>query len=250
MPLASKGIFHSCCHKVKSSFQKNEECLSLVLDWNANSSYSLHDGFPLTGCSYTAPLEVKSSLDRASFGCATITTATILSLFSVSVKFMHTSEIDPPRLLPDLDIERFVRVQDLEVNNGYQETEYERAIRELRQGEKRSDWILFVFPRVSGLGKHINSIFYGIATMEEARAYLSHPVLGPRLYEAIEAVLESGEDDLSKLFCNSDESRFKSSMTLFAQVCLGSPEEVFLRVIMKFWGGVRDERTLRIMDSW
>lgn len=247
MPLPSKGILHLCCHKVGSSFQKNEKCMSLGLDWNANPS---NDGFPLTGCSHTAPLEVKLCLDRASFGCATITTAIILSLFSASVKTMHTPGNDPPRLLPDLDIERFVRVQDLDVNNGEQETEYERAIRELRQGEKRSDWMLFVFPRVCGLGKHINSIFYGIATIEEAIAYLNHPVLGPRLYEAIEAVLESEEDDLSKLFCNSDGSRFKSSMTLFAQVCLGSSEEVFLRVIMKFWGGIRDERTLRIMESW
>lgn len=164
---------------------------------------------------------------------------------------MQIPEIDTPRLLPDFDVERFVRVQDLKANDGEQETEYERAIRELREGEKRSDWTLFVFPRVSGLGKHINSIFYGIGSMEEARAFLEHPILGPRLHDATEAVLNSGEDNLSELFGNSDEAlRFRSSMTLFAQVCLGTSNELFLRVIMNFWGGIRDEKTVRIMESW
>jgi uncharacterized protein (DUF1810 family) len=150
-----------------------------------------------------------------------------------------------------MDIERFVRVMDLKVADGEQETEYARAVRELQDGGKRSDWVLFVFPRVAGLGKHINSIFYGIGTMEEARAYLEHPILGPRLRDATEAVLDSGEDNLGKLFGNSHEaSRFKASMTLFAQVCLGTQDELFLRVIMKFWGGLRDEKTLRIMESW
>lgn len=164
---------------------------------------------------------------------------------------MHASQIDPPRLLPNMDTERFVRIQDLKVIDGERETEYERAVRELREGKKRNDWVLFVFPRVSGLGKRINSIFYGIGSVEEARAYLEHPILGPRLHDATEAVLDSGEDDLSKLFGNADEaSRFKSSMTLFAQVSLGTSDELFLRVIMRFWGGVRDENTVRIMESW
>lgn len=164
---------------------------------------------------------------------------------------MRTSEVDPPRLVPDFDVERFVRVMDLKITDGEQETEYERAVRELREGEKRSDWMLFVFPRVSGLGKRINSIFYGIGSMEEARAYLEHPILGPRLHDATKAVLYSEEDDPSKLFGSADEaSRFKSSMTLFAQVSLGTSDELFLRVIMRFWGGIRDEKTLRIMESW
>lgn len=111
--------------------------------------------------------------------------------------------------------------------------------------------MLSVFPRVSGLGKRTHSIFYGIGTMKEARAFLEHPVIGPRLHDATEAVLNSGEENLSKLFGNSDEAlRFKSSMTLFAQVCLGTSDELFLRVIMKFWGGVRDEKTVRIMEAW
>lgn len=162
---------------------------------------------------------------------------------------LRASQADPPRLLPDFDVERFVRVQDL--TDGEQETRYERAVRDIREDGKKGDWMLFVFPRVSGLGKNINSIFYGIGSIEEARAYLEHPILGPRLHVATEAVLESGEADLSKLFGNSDAaSRFKSSMTLFAQVSLGTPEEVFLRVIMRLWGGLRHEKTLKIMESW
>lgn len=162
---------------------------------------------------------------------------------------LRASQADPPRLLPDFDVERFVRVQDL--SDGEQETRYERAVREIRKDGKKGDWMLFIFPRASGLGKHINSIFYGIGSIEEARAYLEHPILGPRLHVATEAVLESGEADLSKLFGNSDEaSRFKSSMTLFAQVRLGTFDEVFLRVVVRFWGGLRDEKTLKIMESW
>jgi uncharacterized protein (DUF1810 family) len=163
------------------------------------------------------------------------------------------SAASPPRLLPDFDLERFVRVQDLKVQGagGQEETEYERAIRELREGEKRSDWVLFVFPRVVGLGKHINSIFYGVATMEEARAYLEHPIIGPRLREATEAALDSGETDPGKLFGGSKQaSRFKSSLTLFSQVCPETQNTLFLRVIFKFWGGRLDEKTLGIMDSW
>ena len=163
---------------------------------------------------------------------------------------MRALPIHSPRLLPEFDIQRFVRIQDLKVTDGEQETEYERAIREIREGEKQGDWMLFIFPRVSGLGNHINSIFYGIGTLEEARAYLAHPILGPRLHEATEAVLDSGVYDLDKLFGRSGEARFKSSMTLFAQVCLGTSDELFLRVIIKFWGGLRDEKTLKIMRSW
>lgn len=166
---------------------------------------------------------------------------------------MHTPKIDTPRLRPDFDVQRFIRIQDLMVKEGEHETVYERAVRELRAGEKnsRSELMLFIFPRVSGLGKGINSVFYGIGTMAEARAYIEHPVLGSRLHDATEAVLDSGEDDLSKLFATSDEaSRFKSSMTLFSQVCLGTSDELFLRVILKFWGGTRDEKTIHIMESW
>lgn len=195
-------------------------------------------------------LNAKPYLFTDTSACATIATAFIPLPVSGPLKSMQIPEIDPP-LLPDFDVERFVRVQDLKVNDGEQETEFERAIRELREGKKRSDWMLFVFPRVSGLGKHINSIFYGIGTMEEARAFLEHPIIGPRLHDATEAVLNSEEDNLSKLFGNSDEAlRFKSSMTLFAHACLGTSDELFLRVIMKFWGGIRDEKTVRIMNSW
>lgn len=162
---------------------------------------------------------------------------------------LRASQTDPLRLLPDFDVERFVRIQNLA--DGEQETRYERAVREIREDGKEGDWMLFVFPRVSGLGKHINSIFYGIGSIEEARAYLEHPILGPRLHVATEAVLESGEADLSKLFGNSnDASRFRSSMTLFAKVCLETSDEVFLRVIMRFWGGLHDKKTLKIMESW
>lgn len=168
---------------------------------------------------------------------------------------MRASHAFAPCISPDMDMERFARIQDLKVSYEGKETEYERAIRELREGEKRpgSDcsWALFVFPRATGLGIHINSIFYGIGTMREARAYLEHPLLGPRLHEATEAVLECGEDNRDALFGNAQGAKiFFQSMTLFAQACLGTQDELFLRVILKFWGGLRDEKTLEIMESW
>lgn len=148
-----------------------------------------------------------------------------------------------------MDLERFVRIQDQPLRQ--QETQYERAIRELRQGRKVNHWIWFIFPQVFGLGSHPNSRLYGIKSVDEARAYLAHPVLGPRLRAATEAVLESGEKDLNRLFgAEIDAVKFRSSMSLFAWVSLRTDNEFYLQVMMKLWGGSWDEKTLRIIKKW
>lgn len=147
-----------------------------------------------------------------------------------------------------MDLERFVRVQD---QRAQQETEYERAIREIQGGRRLSQWSWYIFPRVFGLGKHPNSRLYGIKSVEEARAYLAHPILGPRLRAAIGAVLESGERDINRLFGGtSDADKFKSSMTLFAWVSLGSEDDFLIEMMAELWDGNLDEKTLRILEEW
>ncbi|KUI57662.1 hypothetical protein VP1G_04945 [Cytospora mali] len=153
----------------------------------------------------------------------------------------------PPKIGPDMDIERFVRVQDQPLQ---QETEYERAIRELQGGKKLNHWIWFIFPQVFGLGRQLNSRLYGIKSVDEAKAYLAHPVLGPRLRAATEAVLDSGEKDLVRLFGEElDAIKFKSSITLFAWISVGTGDDFYLRVLMMLWGGCWDEKTLRILKK-
>ncbi|ROW10424.1 hypothetical protein VMCG_01605 [Cytospora schulzeri] len=155
----------------------------------------------------------------------------------------------PPKIGPDMDLERFVRIQDQHVLQ--RETQYERANRELREGRKVNHWIWFIFPQVFGLGNQPNSRLYGIKSVNEARAYLDHPVLGPRLRASTEIVLGSGEKNLRRLFgADIDAIKFKSSMSLFAWVSLGTENEFYLGVLQMLWGGSWDEQTLRIIKKW
>src|SRR5689334_13159806 len=109
---------------------------------------------------------------------------------------------DPHRL------ERFVEAQD---------RVFDQALGELRAGRKRSHWMWFVFPQVAGLGMSATSRTYAIASLEEARAYLDHPVLGPRLVECAEAVLAHPERTALEVMGSPDDVKLRSSMTLFAR---------------------------------
>ena len=135
------------------------------------------------------------------------------------------------------NLERFVEAQG---------SCYPAALRELREGRKRSHWIWFVFPQVKGLGFSFNSRFYGISGLEEASAYLGHPVLGPRLREVCDVILGLPTDDAEEVFGGIDSVKLRSSMTLFDAV---SPGDVFARVLDKFFDGKRDGRTLRLMND-
>jgi len=133
------------------------------------------------------------------------------------------------------DLQRFVDAQDAGGT-------YERAVQELRAGRKTSHWMWFVFPQIAGLGRSPTARRYAIESLEEARAYLAHPVLGPRLREcaAILAALEgrSAEEILGGI----DAMKLRSSMTLFARA---DPDEpVFAAVLEKYFDGVPDEATL------
>jgi uncharacterized protein (DUF1810 family) len=118
---------------------------------------------------------------------------------------------------------------------------YEQALGELRAGRKRSHWMWFVFPQVAGLGHSETAQYYAIAGLEEARDYLAHPVLGPRLVECAQALLELPGNDAIAVLGPVDAKKLRSSMTLFA-VADGNP--VFTEVLEKYFSGATDEFTL------
>lgn len=121
---------------------------------------------------------------------------------------------------------------------------YPIALTELQEGHKRSHWMWYIFPQLKHLGHSYNSKFYGIEGTEEARAYLDQPVLAKRLREACMAILNLPTDDAYEIFGGIDSHKLKSSMTLFDVV---SPDDIFARILDKFFRGHRDHRTLTIL---
>ncbi|SDB93645.1 Uncharacterized protein, DUF1810 family [Raineyella antarctica] len=135
------------------------------------------------------------------------------------------------------DLERFVRAQA----NGV----YEQALAELRQGRKTSHWMWFVFPQVAGLGHSSTAVHYAISGMEEAHAYLQHPLLEQRLVEASRAVADGPATTAEHLLGHIDAVKLRSSMTLFEAASPGTP--VFRLVLERYFHGDPDPRTLRIL---
>jgi uncharacterized protein (DUF1810 family) len=124
---------------------------------------------------------------------------------------------------------------------------YGRALAELKKGEKRSHWMWFIFPQIDGLGCSTTTKHYAIKSMEEARQYLSHPVLGARLVECTEAVLAVEGRTASEIFAPPDDMKLRSSMTLFASAADGP--SAFGRVLEKYFDGGPDTRTLQILEK-
>ena len=114
--------------------------------------------------------------------------------------------------------------------------------RELRDGRKRSHWMWFVFPQLAGLGRSAMAQRYAIASLAEARAYLAHPLLGPRLRECSALVLAVEGRDIHEIFGAPDDLKFGSSMTLFDAADPSEP--VFRDCLHKYFGGLRDRETL------
>lgn len=138
------------------------------------------------------------------------------------------------------DIERFVEAQE----NAY--SGYERALSEMQAGEKYGHWIWYIFPQLRGLGHSGNANFNGIDDLDEAREYLKHPVLGPRLREITAAALSHADDRLAIELMGSDidAMKLKSSMTLFDQI---APNDIFGEVLEAFFDGERCRRTLQLL---
>jgi len=125
-----------------------------------------------------------------------------------------------------------------------QERIYPIALRELQEGQKRSHWMWYVFPQLKGLGHSYNSKFYGISGPEEASEYLEDPILGQRLREISNVILNLATDDAVAVFGGIDSRKLKSSMTLFDLV---SPNDIFARVLDKYFNGQRDNLTVNII---
>lgn len=127
-----------------------------------------------------------------------------------------------------------------------QEDDYAQALSEIRSGQKRSHWMWYVFPQYDGLGFSATSKRYAIKSTDEAKAYLSHPILGPRLLECTEAVVGVVGRTAYELFGSPDDMKLKSCATLFASV--SSAGSVFERVLLKYFKGEHDEKTLHLLE--
>ncbi len=137
-----------------------------------------------------------------------------------------------------LDASRFVTAQD---DGGT----YAAAHAELRAGRKRGHWMWFVFPQVAGLGTSPTSRFYALVGLDDAVAYLAHPVLGPRLVECATALLNLPGHDPVAVLGGIDAQKLRSSMTLFAQAADGGQQQaVFRAVLERYFGGVDDPQTV------
>ncbi len=118
---------------------------------------------------------------------------------------------------------------------------YAAALAELRAGRKTSHWMWFVFPQIAGLGRSPAARHYAIASLAEARAYLEHPALGPRLRECTDVLLDRPAASAEQLLGATDAMKLRSSMTLFARAA--PQDERFRRVLDAYFGGLADEAT-------
>ena len=126
-----------------------------------------------------------------------------------------------------------------------QADDFDQALAEIRGGRKRTHWMWYIFPQIAGLGRSESSRTYAIRDLAEARAYLDHPVLGPRLVACAEAVLGQKGVSAHDIFGSPDDLKLHSSMTLFAQIA--GADSVFARVLAKYYDGVPDQRTLDLL---
>ncbi|KAA8738925.1 DUF1810 domain-containing protein [Pseudomonas koreensis] len=143
-----------------------------------------------------------------------------------------TDQYDP------FNLQRFVQAQD---------PVFEQVQRELGEGRKRSHWMWFVFPQFAGLGGSEMSRRYAIQSAEEARAYLTHDLLGARLRICTQLVLNIRQRSIAEIFGHPDDLKFHSSMTLFAQ--FSAEDCPFAQALERYFHGILDEWTLQLLDS-
>ncbi len=128
-----------------------------------------------------------------------------------------------------------------------QENTYPKVINELQNGKKTTHWMWFIFPQIQGLGQSQTAKYYSIKNIKEAHEYLAHPILGARLMECVQAILNVNDKTANDIFGSPDDMKLRSSMTLFDYV---KPEEtLFKKVLQKYFAGKLDHRTLSILNS-
>ena len=128
-----------------------------------------------------------------------------------------------------------------------QETKYNEAFAEIKKGKKQGHWMWYIFPQIAGLGFSEYNVFYAIKNREEATQYLQHPVLGKRLIQIAEAVLEINGKTANEIFGKPDDRKLQSCMTLFAQLTNADP--IFQKVLDKYYQGNKDEKTMQLLNN-
>jgi uncharacterized protein (DUF1810 family) len=152
--------------------------------------------------------------------------------FSFSFIVVEMSQDDPR------DLARFVRAQEHVI---------EQAMAELRAGRKRTHWMWFVFPQIQSLGSSEEAQWFAIKNLDEAKAYLAHAVLGPRLRECTQLVLDIQGKSLEQIFGSPDDLKFRSCMTLFAHAT--GDNAIFLETLKKYSGGEFDRLTMERISA-
>jgi len=138
---------------------------------------------------------------------------------------------------PD-NLQRFLDAQDGVIDT---------ALAEIRAGSKQSHWMWFVFPQLAGLGRSPTAKYFGLASIEEAGAYLGHTILGPRLRQCVEALLPwAGKHAAEEILGQIDAMKLRSCLTLFDSV---EPGGIFGEALLNFFGGERDELTLALLEQ-
>ena len=143
----------------------------------------------------------------------------------------------PPSTDP-FHLDRFLKSQD---------PVFAAVLEELRLGLKQSHWMWFIFPQLDGLGSSSTTRYFSIKGEAEARAYLAHPVLGSRLYQCAEILLQQHDRSARDIFGPVDEMKLRSSLTLFAR--FAEHDSVFARLLTKYFEGVPDSKTLQLLDA-
>ncbi len=136
------------------------------------------------------------------------------------------------------NLERFISAQ---------KNTYGTALSEIKNGEKQSHWMWFIFPQIKGLGQSPIAVHYAIQSKEEAIAYLNDSTLGKNLIEISEALLALEETDAEKIFGYIDAMKLKSSMTLFALV--SDDDSIFHKILERYYNGEMDELTAQILNT-
>ncbi len=140
------------------------------------------------------------------------------------------------------DLDRFLKAQ---------ESDYAIALAEIKSGKKRSHWMWYVFPQLRGLGRSSTSVFYGIQGMGEAKEFYLHPILGKRLKEITAVFLKLEKTDPKEILGSPDDLKLNSCLTLFneAALSLGETDNVFARVVERFYEGRFDSGTLELLGG-
>jgi uncharacterized protein (DUF1810 family) len=145
----------------------------------------------------------------------------------------HAARADDP-----YDLKRFLQAQA---------DDYQQALAEIKSGRKRGHWMWYIFPQIDGLGISATSKHYSIKSVEEAKAYLEHPILGPRLLECVEALLAIEGKSATQIFGAPDDLKLRSCATLFASV--SPPDSTFQQLLNKYYAGQSDDKTLELLKS-